>query len=66
MGDSGTSTVLARYESMQLRSLRQSGRTTARDRYNTRDERIRVVGRAIRKINKDGRSDGVRLLPNVW
>ena len=31
MGDSGTSTVLTRYESMRLRSLHQSERTTARD-----------------------------------
>ena len=31
MGDSGTSRVLIRYESMRLRSLRQSERTTARD-----------------------------------
>ena len=31
MGDSGTSTVLTRYESMRLRSLCQSERTTARD-----------------------------------
>ena len=30
MGDSGTFTVLIRYESMRLRSLRQSKRTTAR------------------------------------
>ena len=31
MGDSGTSTVLTRYESMRLRSLRQSERTAARN-----------------------------------
>ena len=31
MGDSGTSTELTQYESMRLRSLRQSERTTARD-----------------------------------
>ena len=31
MGDSGTSTILTRYESMRLRSLHQSERTTARD-----------------------------------
>ena len=31
MGDRGTSTVLTRYESMRLRSLHQSERTTARD-----------------------------------
>ena len=28
-------------------------------RYNTRDELIRVIGRSIRNINKDGRVDGV-------
>ena len=28
-------------------------------RYNTRDEFIRVIGRSIRNINKDGRADGV-------
>ena len=31
MGDSGTSTVLTRYESIRLRSVRQRERTTARD-----------------------------------
>ena len=31
MGDSGTSTILTQYESMQLWSLHQSERTTARD-----------------------------------
>ena len=31
MGDSGTSTILTRYDSMQLQSLRQSVRTTARE-----------------------------------
>ena len=34
------------------------------NRYNTRDELIRAIGRAI-QINKDGRGDGVRL-PNIW
>ena len=66
MGDSGTSTVLTRYETMPLQSLRQSERTTARDRYNTRDKPIRAIGRSIRNINKDGRTDGVRRLPNIW
>ena len=28
-------------------------------RYNTRDELIRAIGRAIRNMNKDGRADGV-------
>ncbi|KAJ4427216.1 hypothetical protein ANN_24833 [Periplaneta americana] len=35
-------------------------------RYNTRDELIRSIGRSIRNINKDGRADGVRRLPNIW
>ncbi|KAJ4434037.1 hypothetical protein ANN_16356 [Periplaneta americana] len=35
-------------------------------RYNTRDELIRAIGRSIRNINKDGRADGVRRLPNIW
>ncbi|KAJ4426936.1 hypothetical protein ANN_26735 [Periplaneta americana] len=35
-------------------------------RYNTRDELIRAKGRSIRNINKDGRADGVRRLPNIW
>ncbi|KAJ4439571.1 hypothetical protein ANN_07698 [Periplaneta americana] len=35
-------------------------------RYNTRDEFIHAVGRSIRNINKDGRIDCVRRLPNIW
>ena len=35
-------------------------------RYNTRDKLIRAIGRSIRNINKDGRADGVRRLPNIW
>ena len=36
--------------------------------YSTRDElNIRVIiGRSIQKINKDGRADSVRRLPNIW
>ena len=34
-------------------------------RYNTIDE-LRAIGRAIRNINKDGRADSVRRLPNIW
>ena len=37
-----------------------------RTRHNTRDELIRAIGRSVRNINKDGRVDGVRLLPNIW
>ena len=33
---------------------------------NTRDELIRAVGQLIRNINKDGCTDGVRCLPNIW
>ena len=35
-------------------------------RYNTRDELIRVTGRATRNINKDGLADSVRRLSNIW
>ncbi|KAJ4438703.1 hypothetical protein ANN_14650 [Periplaneta americana] len=35
-------------------------------RYNARDELIRALGWSIRNINKDGRADGVRRLPNIW
>ena len=35
-------------------------------RYNTRDELTRAIGRSIRNINKDGRANGVRRLPNIW
>ena len=35
-------------------------------RYNTRDELVRVIGRSIRNINKDGRADGVLRLTNIW
>ena len=35
-------------------------------RYNTRNELIRVIGQSIRNINKYGRTDGVRRLPNIW
>ena len=68
MGDSGTSTLLTRYESMRLRSLPQSERRKEPLRgtpYNARDELIRAIGRSIRNINKDGHADGVRRLPNI-
>ena len=35
-------------------------------RYNTRDDPICAIGWSIRNINKDGRTDGVRYLPNIW
>ena len=53
---------------MRLRSLRQNERTTAKDPagYNTRDKLIRAIERSMRNINKDGRADGIRRLPNIW
>ena len=66
MGDFGTSTVLTRYDSMRLRSIFPKVKEPLRrTRYNTRDELIRAIGRSIRNINKDGRADGVRRLPNI-
>ena len=35
-------------------------------RYKIRDELIRAIGQSLRNINKDGRVDGVRRLPNIW
>ena len=51
---------------MRLRSLRQSEKSLRGTRHNTRDELIRAIGRSVRNINKDGRADGVRHLPNIW
>ena len=61
MGDSGTSTVLTRYEPMQLQSLRLSERTTGRG-----PVLIHAIGWSIQNINKDGHVDGVWCLPNIW
>ncbi|PSN39634.1 hypothetical protein C0J52_27943 [Blattella germanica] len=36
------------------------------NRYNTREAIIHAVGRSIRSINRNGRADGVRRLPNIW
>ena len=66
MGDSGTSTVLTRYESMQLRSLPQSERTTARDPVQHKKWTYLCYRAWIRSINKDGCADGVRRLANIW
>ena len=35
-------------------------------RYNTRDDLNRAVRLSVRNINKDGRGDDVRRLPNIW
>ena len=64
MGDSGTSILLTRYECIQLWSLFQNERTTARN--NTRDEFIHAIGHSIWNINKDGHTDGVWCLPKIW
>ena len=66
LGDSGTSNVLTRYESMWLRSVRQSERTTARDPVQHKRWTHPCYRAVKRNINKDGRADGVRRLPNIW
>ena len=66
MEDSGTSTVLTRYESMQFRYLRQSERTTARYPVQHRRWTYPCYRTVIRNINEDGSADGVRRLPNIW
>ena len=53
-------------ESMRLLSLRQSERTTARDPVQHKRLTYCAIGLSIRNINKDGRADGVRHLPNIW
>ena len=35
-------------------------------RYNTRDAIIRAVGRSLLDINRSGRAEGVRRLPQIW
>ncbi|KAJ4435539.1 hypothetical protein ANN_18155 [Periplaneta americana] len=60
MGDSGTFTVLTRYESMRLRCFTKVKEPLRGTRYNTKDELTRAIGRSIRNINKDGRANGVR------
>ncbi|KAJ4450301.1 hypothetical protein ANN_01721 [Periplaneta americana] len=66
MGDSGTSSVLTRYDPCDYDRFTKVKEPLRGTRYNTRDELIRALGRSIRNINKDGRADGVRRLPNIW
>ena len=35
-------------------------------RYNTREAIIRAVGPSLLDINRSGRADGVRRLPQIW
>ena len=67
MGDSGICTILTRYESMRLRSLCQSERTTPKDlvQHQRWTYPCYRVGQ-IRNINKRGCADGVQCLPNIW
>ncbi|KAJ4428030.1 hypothetical protein ANN_24044 [Periplaneta americana] len=65
MGDSGTSSVLTRYDPCDYDLFTKVKEPLRGTRYNTRDELIRALGRSIRNINKDGRADGVRRLPNI-
>ena len=66
MRDSGTSTVLTRHESMRLRSLRQSERTTERNPVQHKRCTFQCYRAVNTDINKDGRADGVQRLPNIW
>ncbi|PNF17662.1 hypothetical protein B7P43_G07333 [Cryptotermes secundus] len=34
--------------------------------YNAREELVRAVGLSLLDINRSGRSDGVRRLPQIW
>ena len=34
--------------------------------YNTREAIVRAVGRSLLDINRSGRADGVRRLPQIW
>ena len=66
MGDSGTSTLLTRHESMRLRSLTKVREPLRGTRYDTRDELILAKEQSIRNTKKYGRADGVRHLQNIW
>ncbi|KAJ4437171.1 hypothetical protein ANN_17306, partial [Periplaneta americana] len=60
------STVLTRYDPCDYDLFTKVKEPLRGTRYNTIDELIRAIGRSIRNINKDGRADGVRRLPNIW
>ena len=66
MEDSEISTIITRYESMLLQSHRQSARSTARYPLHHKRWTYPCYRRSIRNINKDGRVDGVRCIPNIW
>ena len=66
MGDSGTSIVLIRYETMDYDLFAKVKEPLRGTKYNTRDELIRAIGRPIWNINKDGCVDGEWRLPNIW
>ena len=58
--------VLTRYESMRFDLFTKVIESLRGTRYNTRYELIRAAGRSVQNIDKDGRADGVRRLPNLW
>ena len=66
MGDSGTATVLTRYESMRLRSLLQIERTTARDPVQHKRWTYLCYRAANTVHQQRGCAHGVRRLPNIW
>ena len=63
MVDSGTSTDMSPCNNDLFAKVKEPLRDI---RYNTRDELIPAKGWSIRNMNKDGRADGVRRLPNIW
>ncbi|KAJ4450652.1 hypothetical protein ANN_02081 [Periplaneta americana] len=66
IGDSGTSTVLTRYDPCDYDLFTRVKEPLRGTWYNTRDELIRAIGRSIWNINTHGSADGVRRLPNIW
>ena len=63
MWDSGTSTDMSSCDYDLLAKVKEPLWGT---RYNIRDELIHIIGRSIQNINKDGHSDGVWCVPNIW
>ena len=66
MRNSGTSTVPTRHESIRLRSLHQSERTTAGDPVQHKRETYPGYKAANTGHQRSGRADGVRRFPNIW
>jgi hypothetical protein len=66
MEDTGTSAILARYSSRDYDLFAKMIEPLRGTRYSTREEIIGAVGRSLLDINRSGRADGVRRLPQIW